>query len=121
LYAMFFIFCVGCILFFLLIMKKSFSIIIDWVVIITSIFAMLIIISEISKVLDSVSDFGSLFGIFGAGRRVGNALTEYIQSGAYVVITGILIAFFTQVTSVSNVNFNSVSNVFSVPIDLLGN
>jgi len=99
LYAMFFFSCGGCILFILLIMKKSFSIILDWLVIIASIIAMLIIFSEISKVLGPVSDFGRSFGISGAGRIVGNALTEYIQPGAYAVIIGLVIALVVQIIS----------------------
>jgi len=100
LYALFSFSCIGGILFLLLIMKKDFSIILDWIVISAAVIAMIVIFSEISEVLGSVSDFGSSFGISGAGRRVGNALTEYIQPGAYAVIIGLVIALFAQVISV---------------------
>jgi len=99
LYVLFFFSCIGGILFLLLIMKKDFSIILDWIVISAAVIAMIVIFSEISEVLGSVSDFGSSFGISGAGRRVGNALTEYVQSGANMVIIGLVTALVTQIIS----------------------
>jgi hypothetical protein len=97
LYAMFFISCGGCVLFFLLIMKKDFSIIFDWVTIVAASITLMTVLSEISKVLSSVTDFGSSFGFSGAGRRVGNALSEYIQPGAYLVIIGVIVALVAQI------------------------
>jgi len=97
LYFMFFISCGGCILFLLLLMKKNFSIIFDWIAIILASIALMTVFSEISKVLDSITGFGNLFSFSGAGRRVGNALSEYIQSGAYMVIVGLGIALITQI------------------------
>ena len=99
LYAMFLFSCVGCLLFCLLIMKKNFSLIFDWGVIIASIITMLIIFSEIFKVLGSVSDFGSSFGVSGAGKMIWNEISEYVQYGAYAVIFGLVIALVAQIIS----------------------
>jgi len=99
LYALFFFSCIGGILFLLLLMKKNFSIILDWIVISAATITMIVIFSEVSKISDSITNVGGLFGVSGAGRKVGNAVSEYFEIGAYVVISGIIIALIAQFIS----------------------
>jgi len=99
LYLLFFFSCIGGLLFFLLIMKKNFSTILDWIVIFITVISMIIIFSEISKILKPVSDADSFFGFSGSGRIVGDAISEYIEVGAYVVIIGVIVALIAQFIS----------------------
>ncbi|MCL2209319.1 MAG: SH3 domain-containing protein [Treponema sp.] len=108
LYAIFIISCAGVLLFILLLMKKEFNIFIDWIVISAAIISILIIFSEIANVLRSISNVGSLFGFSGAGRSLGNAVSEYLQFGAYMIIIGLIVSTVFQVVPFfNNSNVNS--------------
>ena len=112
LYALFFFSCIGGILFLLLLMKKNFNMILDWFVISISVISIIVIFSEISKVSNSVSDLGSSFGFSGAGRIAGDAISEYLGIGVYVVICGIIVALIAQFISfVETKEFAPIGNI----------
>jgi len=117
LYALFFFSCIGGVLFLLLLMKKNFSIILDWIVISAAVIAMIVIFSEVSKVLDSISNVGGLFGVSGAGRVVGNAVSEYFEIGAYVVIIGVYFALILQIFSLLYMNNENVIGIQPLQIE----
>ncbi|MCL2277649.1 MAG: SH3 domain-containing protein [Treponema sp.] len=108
LYAIFIISCVGVLLFILLLIKKEVKIFIDWIVISAAIISILIIFSEISNLLRSISNVGSMFGFSGAGRSIGNAVSEYMQSGAYMIIIGLIVSTVSQIFLFFN-NLNEAS------------
>ena len=110
LYALFFFSCIGGILFLLLLMKVSFSIILDWVVIFATVIAIFVIFSEVSDALQSVSNVGSSFGFSGAGRMAGDAVSESLGIGVYVVIIGVIIALIAQFISMEPNNENIIDN-----------
>ena len=87
LYAIFFLACIGVLLLLLLVMKKTFSQGIDWVVICGTIIAAIVAYIEVSGFAGS--------DVFGS-RETGN-ISNMLQSGAYVILFGLIISAICQI------------------------
>ena len=105
-YVVFFASCIGGVILVLILIKQKIDDKIDWGIIITAGIAMVIIISSIYDALSTLSSIGrSLssiarsFGAQGAGSRAGSSILDSLQSGAFMIIIGILISVIFQFVS----------------------